>query len=166
MVIVTGLMLSFITHFSSHNVQHYFFLILTWLPLIFVYLVVLRFLFFVLIVNFHLENLRVLVEDFYCGVFSTMELGDDMRYKSWRVLPKVDLKQRVQALGKIFKMIKRMADCVNESMGILILLVLLSSVTNIMRFGYRGMMALAGKENNGKIEGEEEDLKIKIRSGN
>lgn len=108
-----------------------------WLIIVvFIFAIVFRFYFYVCIVNFHLEVLRVLITENFSSE-SEQTVFDRKTMQIMRVYSNMHLKRgKIVVLRKIYMMIKEMASCVNETMGFAILLRLLMIISNMIRFGY------------------------------
>lgn len=110
--------------------------IIWWLVAIFIYMIVLRFNYHVSVVNFHLEVLNELIEETFPDESKTV-IDWKSAVKTIKVHPMSYLiRIKIKTLKKIFMLIKEMSDCVNETMGFIILLRLLMIITNMIRFGY------------------------------
>lgn len=109
---------------------------------IFSQIIILRFSFYVRIVNFHLDNLCNLIEKHY-NVDSIQKL--EVTVKNFQDT-KIDLKKRykVDLLRRIFFLIKEMSEIINESMGFVILLRIFPIITNMIQFGYNFLSDIYG----------------------
>lgn len=120
--------------------------IISLFPFLFLHMAVIRIGFYVHIVNFHLKVLRNLITgqfakefQFYDNNFPSSELKVQKTF-----VPKNNLKRKVLTLRKIFMLIKEMANHVEETMGIIVLLMLLMMITSITRNGYKIFMVFTG----------------------
>lgn len=108
-----------------------------WLIAIFIYMIVLRFNFHVCLVNFHLTVLNEIIMEHFS--YSRDDVVHDWKstVKTLKVYP-INYIKRMKIIGlkKILMLIKEMSNCVNETMGLIILLRLMMIITNMIRFGY------------------------------
>lgn len=94
-----------------------------------------RFYFYVRIVNFHLENLSELVR----GKFGKVR-SDSFKISATNS----NEKRRIAILRKIYLLLREMADCINDSMGLIFSIQLFMLIVNIVRFGYEFFINIDG----------------------
>jgi hypothetical protein len=104
-------------------------------PILYSRFIPLRLWFYVQIINCHLQNLKTLIRENF--LVEQIKLGD----KSRKVLKiyhwKICQKEKIRKLQRIFKLIKEMSGCVNESMGFLLMFCISHDIISIIRTGYR-----------------------------
>lgn len=128
----------FLTFFEGTEIYTRYVKPTFWLIIgIYIQIIVIRFSFYVRVVNFLLKILADLIRE----NFSKSQLPKpDVKGKFvevWKVCPNNYLENRkVVVLRKIYLMIKEMADCINETMGLIIFIRLFMVITNMIRFGY------------------------------
>lgn len=108
-----------------------------WLIAIFIYMIVLRFNFHVCVINFHLTVLNELIKENFSYSREDVVHNWKSTVKTLKVYPINYVKRmKIIELKKMFMLIKEMSNCVNETMGFIILLRLMMIITNMIRFGY------------------------------
>lgn len=124
--------------YSSKPVMNLVLELSVFIPIIFIHMVALRFMFYVETSNFLLQRLTFVIRH---------KLSYTIPSEPFRVM-KIqnigDFSREVIALRKIYSMIQEMADIVNETMGIPIVFILLFNTVSLVRAGYKLIVLLIG----------------------
>lgn len=121
----------------SGNFSDYFESSCWWLIAVFVYAIVLRFNFYVRLINFHLSLVNCLIRENFLNKLSEVPVLTGKKIQLVKMHPqKYVLRKQILTLRKIFILIREMANIVNSTMGFLILMRLVMIITNMIRFGY------------------------------
>lgn len=136
-------------HLSKHKLSHR---VLHDVPAFFVLTAVAKFAFHVHIVNFHLKVLKKLIKDNFANNLNHQKFESVSIV--YNVSSKTNPKRTILVFRKIFALIEEMSSHVDETMGFVVLITLLFSITGIIRFGYRLFMILIGSSDATRTRGE------------
>lgn len=117
-----------------YNENYYLNLVLISLfPSLIMKMAVLRFGFYVCIINFHLKSLKKIM----CQQFSNSK---PQKFKKNQI---IRMKSKILKLRKIYSLIETMAKNVNDSLGLTIFFFLCLSISAVVRYGYRAIVIAA-----------------------
>lgn len=136
----------FTTSYGKPGIMSDYIFPFLWLTLaIFIQMIVFRFYFYVHIVNFQLEILGELIRENFCQDLFEPDVGIVKQSLMMKISPnKYQTRRKTVVLKKIYFIINEMADCVNNNMGLIIMMRLLMVITNILRFGYEFLSDISG----------------------
>lgn len=132
------------------------------IPMIFLHSTAFKFMFYVKILNIHLEAINSILP----GIFDVPKL-----YNGRGIIPVVNLKLqeisglsiKIQKLRRVYIIICENAELINRTMGKTVLIIIFVMVVAIIASGYRLFLAMVGKLPIEKVGGEIESIALKRR---
>jgi hypothetical protein len=121
---------------SRNNIIEDYILPIFWVQVvILINMVVFRFNFYVQIINFHLEDMKTLIQEHFANDFNiSAKFGDEiLKIRSNRSIER----KKVYVLRKMYLLLKEMGSIVDETMGLIVFLRLFMVSTHFIRFGYK-----------------------------
>lgn len=111
-------------------------------PMIFLHTNVLKFIFLLKLVNFHLETIFELFTELLDPPLTIVE--NLIYVKPWNMNKLQGLKHKILNINRIYNVIYENAQIINRSMGVSILLITAINVVKILSSGYRIFLAFVG----------------------
>lgn len=115
-----------------YNENNFFYsLLISLIPSLVINVAVLRFGFYVCIINFHLKSLKSLIFHHFCHSIITQNIERNHRNR---------IKNKILKLRKIYSLIEVMAKNVNDSLGLTVLFFLCLLIVSLLRYGYEAFV--------------------------